>query len=112
MAGPHPPSLSPPPTYSQSPLGIFSISPLCSHIAQIPITSDLFFTGVHTLWILKLRLSDFDPSKVKWDEVEGTNGCPHLYGNFGADDVESVREFRREADETWIEALKGDEWLE
>ena len=67
---------------------------------------------MHQLWILKLRLSNFDPAKVKWDEVEGTNGCPHLYGNFGADDVEGVREFRREADRTWAETLRGEEWLE
>jgi uncharacterized protein (DUF952 family) len=67
---------------------------------------------VHQFWILKLRLSNFEPSSIKWDEVEGTNGCPHLYGNFGATDVESVKEFRREADKTWIQTLKGDEWLE
>lgn len=67
---------------------------------------------MHRLWVLKLHLSHFDASSVKWDEVEGTNGCPHLYGNFGAADVESVREFGREADKTWTEALKGDEWLE
>lgn len=79
---------------------------------QIPITSDLFFTAVHTFWVLKLRLSNLDSTKVKWDEVEGTNGCPHLYGDIGAEDVVESREFKREADQTWTQALKGDEWLE
>jgi uncharacterized protein (DUF952 family) len=45
--------------------------------------------------------------------VEGTNGCPHLYGNFGAKDVVSVREFRRAEGQTWKEALEGEKaWLE
>ncbi|KAB5554403.1 hypothetical protein GE09DRAFT_126112 [Coniochaeta sp. 2T2.1] len=82
-----------------------------STASQIPITSDLFFTAVHSFWILKLRLSNFDAAAVKWDEVEGTNGCPHLYGNFGAHDVKDVREFRREADKSWTETLSGDGWL-
>lgn len=87
-------------------------SPVLNRPPQIPITSDLFFAAADFLWILKLRLSNFDASSVKWDEVEGTNGCPHLYGNFGAADVESAKEFRRGADKTWTETLKGDEWLE
>ncbi|KAH8911693.1 hypothetical protein BR93DRAFT_921670 [Coniochaeta sp. PMI_546] len=109
------PTAPPSPIPSPYPLSLLDQKDGFVHLstaAQIPITSDLFFTAVHQLWILKLRLSNFEASSVKWDEVEGTNGCPHLYGNFGAADVESVKEFRREADKTWTETLKGDEWLE
>jgi hypothetical protein len=61
---------------------------------------------------VKLRLSNFDPSSVKWDEVPGTNGCPHLYGNFGGKDVVSAKEVHRPSGQTWSEALKAEgEWL-
>jgi hypothetical protein len=32
-------------------------------------------------------------------------GCPHLYGNFGADDVEDTKEFSRSASESWKDAM-------
>ncbi|KAK4104122.1 hypothetical protein N658DRAFT_443962 [Parathielavia hyrcaniae] len=80
---------------------------------QLPITADLFFKDSTSFYLLKLRLAKFNSSVVKWDEVEGTNGCPHLYGNFGANDVVSVREFRRGEGQTWKEALGAEEgWLE
>jgi hypothetical protein len=45
--------------------------------------------------------------------VDGTNGCPHLYGNFGAQDVVAVKEFRRGEGQTWEEAFEGEKaWLE
>ncbi|KAL2142225.1 hypothetical protein VTI28DRAFT_1423 [Corynascus sepedonium] len=80
---------------------------------QVPITADLFFKDTTSFHILKLRLANFDQSSVKWDEVDGTNGCPHLYGNFGAKDVVAVKEFRREEGQSWKEVFEGEkEWLE
>ncbi|KAK1776899.1 hypothetical protein QBC45DRAFT_487809 [Copromyces sp. CBS 386.78] len=81
---------------------------------QIPTTADLFFTTTPSFYLLKLRLSNFDQASVKWDEVEDTNGCPHLYGNFGGKDVVDVKEFRRGEDKTWGEVFKKEEakaWL-
>ncbi|KAL2196391.1 hypothetical protein P885DRAFT_60993 [Corynascus similis CBS 632.67] len=80
---------------------------------QVPITADLFFKDTTSFYILKLRLANFDQSSVKWDEVDGTNGCPHLYGNFGAKDVVAVKEFRRREGQSWKEVFEGEkEWLE
>lgn len=81
---------------------------------QVPITADLFFGNAQSLHLLKLRLANFDAASVKWDEVDGTNGCPHLYGNFGARDVVAVREFRRGGEgQSWKEVFEGDGgWLE
>jgi uncharacterized protein (DUF952 family) len=80
---------------------------------KIPITSDLFFKDTTSFHIFKLRLANFDASSVKWDEVDGTNGCPHLYGNFGAQDVVAVKQFRRGAGQTWKEVFAGETgWLE
>jgi len=72
---------------------------------QIPITADLFFSSFSSIHVLKLRFKpDFHPI-TNWD----TPGCPHLYGNFGAEDVEDVREFVRNANdgkgESWREAM-------
>lgn len=75
---------------------------------QIPITADLFFKDATTIWVIKIR---FDPrfhSATTW-EIEG---CPHLYGNFGADDVEGVKEFSRPSGESWKESVKKEaSWL-
>ncbi|KAK0735657.1 hypothetical protein B0T21DRAFT_412267 [Apiosordaria backusii] len=80
---------------------------------QVPITSSLFFTEFKSFYILKLRLSNFDPSTIKWDEAPGTNGgCPHLYGNFGAKDVVDSKEFVRQENQTWEDVFRGDRWLE
>ena len=70
-----------------------------------------------TFYLLKLRLSNFDPAAVKWDDAPGiTNkGCPHLYGtNFGAADVVDVKQVFRNEGQTWTEALAEEgvkEWL-
>ncbi|KAH6630908.1 hypothetical protein B0J18DRAFT_422592 [Chaetomium sp. MPI-SDFR-AT-0129] len=93
---------SPPPSPIPTP---YPLSPLdqqdgfvhLSTAKQIPTTATLFFTTTPSLTILKLRLSNFDPASVKWDEVPGTNGCPHLYGNFGGGDVVGWKTFRRES---------------
>ncbi|EAQ92486.1 hypothetical protein CHGG_00721 [Chaetomium globosum CBS 148.51] len=91
----------------------YPLSDLDKQDGFIPITSDLFFKDSTSFYILKLRLANFDASSVKWDEVDGTNGCPHLYGNFGAQDVVAVREFRRGEGQTWKEVFAGETgWLE
>ena len=64
--------------------------------------------------MVKIRFEDKFKDKTKWDETPGTNGCPHLYGNFGREDVEAVQRFERKGEESWAETLKGDKgaWLE
>jgi hypothetical protein len=54
---------------------------------------------------MKVRLARFAPETIKWDEVPDSNGCPHLYGNFGAEDVVAVKKFERLEGQTWTEAL-------
>ncbi|KAK1754498.1 hypothetical protein QBC47DRAFT_219101 [Echria macrotheca] len=73
-----------------------------STATQIPKTASLFFTQTKKIYLLKLRVSALDPSKIKWDEVPGTNGgCPHLYGVFGRDQVVSVIGVKRGEGEGW-----------
>ncbi len=89
------------------------------HTKKIPITSDLFFAASTEVWILKLRRAGL-AGETRWDEVEGTDGCAHLYGNFGAADVVAVRRFARSTPgQAWSEAYRaaaaadgGDVWLE
>lgn len=69
---------------------------------QIPITSDLFFKEATSIWVLKIRFAPKFHPTTTW-EIEG---CPHLYGNFGAGDVESVREFTRPNEGSWKEAMR------
>ncbi|KAL7623305.1 hypothetical protein AAE478_006986 [Parahypoxylon ruwenzoriense] len=105
------PSAPPSPIPSEYPLSELDQKDGFVHLStgtQIPITADLFFTEATSIWVLKIR---FDPkfhSATTW-EIEG---CPHLYGNFGVDDVESVKEFSRLAGESWKESIKKDSnWL-
>ena len=64
------------------------------------------------MWILRLHRAHFAPETVKWDETEGTNGCPHLYGNFGAADVDSTRRVEKKDGQSWAEAVKAHgDWL-
>ncbi|KAK4041783.1 hypothetical protein C8A01DRAFT_34161 [Parachaetomium inaequale] len=112
------PSAPPTPIPEQYPLSDLDQQDGFVHLSaswQVPITASLFFKDTPSFHILKLRLARFDAAAVKWDEVDGTNGCPHLYGNFGADDVVSVREFRRGEGQTWQEVFEGEAergWLE
>jgi len=66
------------------------------------------------MWILKLKLENLDLSKVKWDEVEGTNGCPHYYSNFGKGDVVEVKRFvKGEGVSNWKSVFESEPgWLE
>lgn len=75
---------------------------------QIPITADLFFKEATSIWVLKLRFAPKFHSATTW-EIEG---CPHLYGNFGAEDVDSVKQLSRLDGESWKESLKKESgWL-
>jgi uncharacterized protein (DUF952 family) len=73
---------------------------------QVPKTADLFFTKTSSLWVIKLEYSQFAES-TKWE-----GGFPHLYGNFGADNVDTVEKFVREQDQTWGQVMETSSWLE
>ncbi|KAK6950953.1 hypothetical protein Daesc_007481 [Daldinia eschscholtzii] len=105
------PSAPPTPIPSEYPLSELDRKDGFVHLSvgsQIPITADLFFKDATTIWVLKLRFAPKFHSATTW-EVEG---CPHLYGNFGAEDVDSVKQLSRLDGESWKEALKKEsDWL-
>ncbi|KAK0759000.1 LOW QUALITY PROTEIN: hypothetical protein N5P37_008487 [Trichoderma harzianum] len=77
-----------------------------STATQVPNTADLFFTEATELWLIKLELAKLaDP--LKWED-----GFPHLYGNFGAADVQSLEKFERKEGQKWSEGMKASYWLE
>ncbi|KAF7559565.1 hypothetical protein G7046_g4586 [Stylonectria norvegica] len=76
-----------------------------STAVQVPNTANLFYTVYPTIWVIKLRFSDFSASS-KWED-----GFPHLYGNFGAANVESVEKFDKVGNQSWAEILKASSWL-
>ncbi|KAI1502867.1 hypothetical protein F5X99DRAFT_407673 [Biscogniauxia marginata] len=86
-----------------------------STATQIPTTADLFFGSSARLWVLKVRFADKFHADTTWE----VPGCPHLYGNFGAGDVEGVREFSRPGGDaggvsgSWKDAIAEQEggWL-
>jgi hypothetical protein len=55
-------------------------------------------------------------SRVKWDDPPDENdGCPHLYGSFGAADIESVETFEKASGgggQSWKEVFASSGWLE
>lgn len=75
-------------------------------LRQVPNTCDLFFNHVADLWVLKLEFAKVQAA-TKWE-----GGFPHLYGNFGANEVVSSHNFVRKGSEKWSEAMKGSSWLE
>ncbi|KAJ4327336.1 hypothetical protein N0V84_002235 [Fusarium piperis] len=77
-----------------------------STATQVPKTANLFFNKASSLWIVKLGFEQFTGS-IKWE-----GGFPHLYGNFGADNVDSVEKFVRAEDQTWGQAMESSSWLE
>ncbi|TLD30338.1 hypothetical protein PspLS_02914 [Pyricularia sp. CBS 133598] len=78
-----------------------------STASQIPITAGIWFKDFTELWILKLNLVKF-ANEINWD----TPGCPHLYGNFGAEEVVDSRKFVRGDGQEWKEALGScSDWL-
>ncbi|KAF4507912.1 hypothetical protein G6O67_004360 [Ophiocordyceps sinensis] len=72
---------------------------------QVPATADLFFAAASTLWLFKLELGKLADA-VKWED-----GFPHLYGNFGAKDVDSVRSFGRAEHQSWADSMRASSWL-
>ncbi|KAH8170588.1 hypothetical protein LIA77_09369 [Sarocladium implicatum] len=76
-----------------------------SKATQVPGTADLFFTKFTDLWVLKLLAGKFEQS-TKWE-----GGFPHLYGNFGSDEVESVERFQRPEGKEWKEVMADSTWL-
>ncbi|KAL7937017.1 hypothetical protein V8C35DRAFT_277514 [Trichoderma chlorosporum] len=77
-----------------------------STVTQVPKTADLFFAEATELWLIKLELAQLaDP--LKWE-----SGFPHLYGNFGAADVQSLEKFERKEGQKWSESMATKTWLE
>ncbi|KAI1133468.1 hypothetical protein F5Y10DRAFT_229136 [Nemania abortiva] len=98
------PTTPPSPLPLQYPLSELDAQDKFVHLSiatQIPTTADLFFKELATIWVIKIRFKPAFQDITNWD----TPGCPHLYGNFGADDVEGVGEFSRSEDETWKDAM-------
>ena len=75
---------------------------------QVPKTADLFFAYASELWIMKLGYDKLSRHRVEW---EG-EGCVHVYGNFGADDVVSVEKCTRKHVDKWSFSLQAMSWLE
>ncbi|KAJ4415656.1 hypothetical protein N0V82_007217 [Gnomoniopsis sp. IMI 355080] len=50
----------------------------------------------------------------KWDDPPNDNdGCPHLYGSFGAAETDSVEKFERtSAEQEWKDVFAASSWLE
>ncbi|KAL1846244.1 hypothetical protein Daus18300_014318 [Diaporthe australafricana] len=83
---------------------------------QLPVTADLFFGNHTTLWVLKVRLASIEGA-MRWESpVNASEGYPHLYGNLGRADVESVERFKRTADERgvfqrrWKDVFSDSRW--
>lgn len=72
----------------------------------MPKTADLFFTESSSLWVVKLEFQKLA------DPVKFEGGFPHLYGNFGARDVESISRFERAEGQKWAESMGHSDWLQ
>ncbi|KAI5860156.1 hypothetical protein GGS23DRAFT_582799 [Durotheca rogersii] len=105
------PSAPPAPIPAEYPLSELDQKDGFVHLSvgrQIPITSGLFFKEAASIWVLKIRFAPKFHPATTW-EVEG---CPHLYGNFGADDVEDVKAFVRSDGESWGQVFEKESgWL-
>ncbi|KAI1739000.1 hypothetical protein F4680DRAFT_449462 [Xylaria scruposa] len=98
------PTAPPSPIPAQYPLSELDQKDGFIHLSiakQIPITAGLFFKDSTAIWVLKLRFKPEFHGATNWD----TPGCPHLYGNFGADDVEEVEKFSRPEGGAWEDVL-------
>ncbi|KAF3760670.1 hypothetical protein M406DRAFT_47211 [Cryphonectria parasitica EP155] len=93
------------------------------HLSTARQVTGLFFATHTTLWLIKIRLAPLTSSSstttttntIKWDDPPNDNdGCPHLYGTFGAADVDSVEKFERVGGEEagWKEVFGASKWLE
>lgn len=82
-----------------------SRKPRLTRHPQVPGTGDLFFTEASSLWVIRLAAGKFEAS-TKWED-----GFPHLYGNFGRDEVDSVKCFERAEGLKWADVMNGSDWL-
>lgn len=67
----------------------------------------MYFSDVLELWVVKIQLDKVANHHINW---EG-DGCVHLYGSFGADDVVALQKCIRQT-ETWSSCLADATWLE
>ncbi|KAI0202019.1 hypothetical protein F4808DRAFT_92318 [Astrocystis sublimbata] len=98
------PTAPPSPIPAQYPLSELDQKDGFVHLSiatQIPITAGLFFKDSTSIWILKLRFKPEFHDITNWDVL----GCPHLYGNFGAEDVQDIGAFSRAEGENWESVL-------
>ncbi|KAF5133344.1 hypothetical protein E5D57_003968 [Metarhizium anisopliae] len=72
----------------------------------VPKTADMFFSHVLQLWVVKIQLDKLTEHRIHW---EG-DGCVHLYGDFGAQDVVAVEKCVRQG-ESWSDCLQDATWL-
>ncbi|KAI0164248.1 hypothetical protein GGR52DRAFT_559005 [Hypoxylon sp. FL1284] len=105
------PSAPPTPIPSEYPLSELDQKDGFVHLSigtQIPITAGLFFNESPAVWVLKIRFAPKFHGATTWE----VQGCPHLYGNFGAADVDSVKQFSRPAGAAWGDVMKEEAgWL-
>ncbi|KAJ6780989.1 hypothetical protein PWT90_08221 [Aphanocladium album] len=97
------------PLPAQLPLSEFDANDGFVHLStavQVPNTAGLFFSNDTKLWIVKLELSKLA------DPVKFEDGFPHLYGNFGARDVDSISRFERNDGQSWADSMSASSWLE
>lgn len=92
------------------------VPPLLTTRDQLPVTADLFFGSHTTLWVLKVRLASIEGA-VRWESPpNASERYPHLYGNLGRAEVESVERFKRTADERgvfqrrWKDVFSDSRW--
>ncbi|TDZ33465.1 hypothetical protein C8034_v008734 [Colletotrichum sidae] len=110
------PSAPPAPLPAEYPLSDLDRNDGFIHLstaAQVLGTADRFFASATVLHLLKLPYAGVEQG-MRWEAPPdgGEERFPHLYGrNFGAADIEDVREFTRVEGKVWSEVLKGDLWL-
>lgn len=93
------------------------LSPL-TRPTQVPLTASRFFATHQTLYLLKVRLANNPQTAphTKWETAPHSNAdtageddfFPHLYGSFGAADIEAVRKVERRAGEEG--KVEGEGW--
>jgi uncharacterized protein (DUF952 family) len=88
-------------------VGCPALRDLCmsSHGLQVLGTCDRYFSHTTQVHLLKVEFARI-VSATKWE-----NEFPHLYGNFGKDEIVDSKAFERSESETWSESLKRSEWL-
>jgi uncharacterized protein (DUF952 family) len=88
---------------------------------QIPVTADLFFNSINSVWLLKISSTKVEEEKGRLTWPEGLTGCVHLYGEkdgnwarLGEGTVVDVKKYEKGTSESWADAMKeseGARWL-